>query len=80
MEDKMHICINCGSEFKEWIFVYKCQNCDDGITDNVRDIDFDGSGYCKCHVCKGTGEEEILETYCCCEYCMDEHIEKVTGP
>ena len=70
--DKTYTCKNCKSKFNEWHYEYKCQHCDDGITDNVRDIDFDGSGYCKCHVCKGTGIESQVETDFCSEDCINE--------
>ena len=71
-----HQCKNCKGTFFEWRYEFKCQNCDDGITDNVRDIDFNGTGYCTCHVCKGTGEESTAETEFCCVECIEEHSDE----
>lgn len=78
-QDRVYKCKNCESSFHEWSYEFKCQHCDDGITDNVRDIDFDGSGYCKCHVCKGTGYEETTETDFCCEDCIEEYTSEQYG-
>lgn len=76
-QDKEYTCKNCQGQFSEYIIEYDCQNCDDGITDNVRDIDFDGSGFCKCYVCKGSGTESYTETDFCCIECIKEHFETI---
>ena len=72
-QDKKYTCLSCKGLFTQWNYEYNCQHCDDGIAETSRDIDFNGTGYCKCSVCKGTGIESQVETDFCCEDCISEH-------
>lgn len=73
----MNVCVQCKSNFESYDRFYECQYCEDGITESVRDIDFNGTGYCRCHVCQGTTEIIVLEQSFCCEECLDEHEQEL---
>ncbi len=68
-----HTCINCKGHFYEWNYEYDCKHCDDGTAETIRDIDFNGTGYHTCNICKGTGAESQTETEFCCEDCINEY-------
>lgn len=78
-EIEMNTCKNCGGKFEKYTAVLECGDCEDGVSESVRDIDFDGTGYCKCHICNGTGEIKSIETEFCCYECMKEYEEEVFG-
>jgi hypothetical protein len=67
------ICAHCQSKFESYKSYYRCHNCDDGICECTRDIDFNGTGYCKCYVCGGSGEINYIETTFCCDDCAMDH-------
>lgn len=66
-------CKYCKGSFRQWTYTWECYNCDEGMAECTRDIDFDTSGYCKCHVCNGSGELSRTETIFCCEECIESH-------
>jgi len=73
-----HVCKNCGGAFNEWTLVSTCQNCDDGMAEVSRDIDFTGEAYCRCYVCNGSGEISHTETDYCCEECFDDALNDIS--
>lgn len=75
----METCKNCKSKFEVWTYEYVCQHCEDGIAETTRDIDFNGTGYNICHVCKESGLQSKKEDEFCCECCMDEYMDEICG-
>lgn len=74
MAQRIFMCKQCQKNFNEWKLTIECDRCEDGFAEITRDIDYNSSGYCRCHECGGTGERVISQQYFCSEECSEEYF------
>ena len=71
-EEILKECVQCKLLFKPYLIDVQCMNCDEGTEELEMDFSED-MVYRECRVCKGHGDYSQMETYFCCEDCLEDY-------